>query len=155
MAFNPSSPVTGSAQTGFTSPTYTLTADSAPDSNGKQYAVTAIGGTQAGVTTGSVSSPFTVTLWKPKSFKTLAPVDPSTGRLQAVPRNVWKLVARKGMVPLAGQAPVTALLRMEIDIPAGAEDASPAEIRALLSCVLGVLSQQSAGTGDTLISGIM
>lgn len=155
MAFSPSSPVTGSAQTGFTSPTYTLTSDTAPDSNGKQYAVTAIGGTQTGVTVGSVSSPWTITLWKPKAFKALAPVDPVTGRLQATPRNVWKIVARKGMVPLAGQAPVTALLRMEIDLPAGAEDASPAEIRALLSSVIGLLSQQSAGLGDTLINGIM
>lgn len=46
-----SSPVTGGAQTGFTSPTYTLTADTPPaGSGGKQYAATALGGTQAGVT---------------------------------------------------------------------------------------------------------
>lgn len=35
------SPVTGSAQTGFTSPTYTITADKFPGNNGVQYAITA------------------------------------------------------------------------------------------------------------------
>lgn len=50
--------LTGAEQTGFTSPTYTTAADNAPDFNAKQVAVTAVGGTQAGVTAHSVSSPF-------------------------------------------------------------------------------------------------
>lgn len=59
MSFTLTSPITGAAQTGFTSPTYTLTSDLAPDNNGKQVAVTALGGTQVGVTTHSVAAPFT------------------------------------------------------------------------------------------------
>jgi len=42
MTFALSSPVTGAAQTGLTSPTYTVTADTPPDANAKQYAVTAL-----------------------------------------------------------------------------------------------------------------
>jgi len=61
MTWSPTTPVTGGAQTGFTAPTYTLSVDTAPDINGKQHAVTALGGTQAGVTSHSVSNPFTVT----------------------------------------------------------------------------------------------
>lgn len=43
MSFAPSSPVTGAAVTGLTSPTYSLTTDVAPSLNGKQYAITAVG----------------------------------------------------------------------------------------------------------------
>ena len=87
MSFTLTSPVTGGAQTGFTSPTYTIVSDTAPDNNGKQVAVSAIGGTQSGVTIHSVASPFTITFARPKSFKAAAP-NPVNGRLSNVPRNV-------------------------------------------------------------------
>jgi len=73
MSFNLTSPVTGASQTGFTAPTYTLTVDTAPDVNAKQWAVTALGGTQAGVSSHSVASPFTVTMFRPKVLRLLAP----------------------------------------------------------------------------------
>ena len=75
--WNPTSPVTGAAQTGLTTPTYTFVADVAPDANGKQVAVTALGGTQVGVTPHSVASPFTGTFVRPKSFKALGQPNPT------------------------------------------------------------------------------
>jgi hypothetical protein len=49
MSISVTSPITGGAQTGLTSPTYTVVTDTAPPGNpGKQVAVTALGGTQAG-----------------------------------------------------------------------------------------------------------
>lgn len=155
MAFNPSSPVTGSSQTGLTSPTYTLTADTAPDSNGEQYAVSALGGTQTGVTTSSVSSPFTVTIWRPKAFKALGAVDPNTGRLTSVPKNVWKIIGRKGVTPLSGQPVSMMQATLTLEVPAGADEADPANVRALLSMLIGVLNQQSAGIGDSVVTGII
>lgn len=155
MAFAPTSPVTGGSQTGFTTPTYTISADAAPDVNGKQYAVTALGGTQAGVTTHSVSSPFTFTFWRPKAFKALGPVDPSTGELRNVPMNVWKMIIRKGVTPLTGQSVRTAMISITCEIPAGSDTADAANIRALYSFAIGVLSQQSAGIGDTVVSGVV
>lgn len=155
MAFSPSSPVTGAAQTGFTSPTYTLSVDVAPDANGKQYAVTALGGTQAGVTTHSVSSPFSLTFWRPKAFKTLGVVDPVTGQLRSVPMNVWKQITRKGVTPLAGQGFATSRSTHLYEIPAGADSADPANVKALVSLSIGAAWQQAAGIGDTLTSGVM
>jgi hypothetical protein len=155
MAFAPSSPVTGGAQTGFTSPTYTISADTAPDVNGKQYAVTALGGTQAGVTVHSVSSPFTFTFWRPKAFKSLGPVDPSTGELRSVPMNVWKMIVRKGVTPLSGQSVRNAMISITCEIPAGADTADAANVRALYSFAIGVLNNQSAGIGDTIVSGVV
>lgn len=155
MAFNLSSPVTGAAQTGFTSPTYTLTDDIAPDINGKQWAITAIGGTQAGVTTHSVASPFTVTAFRPRSYRSIGSPNPVTGVVSNIPKNTYKVIVRKGVVPLAGQSPQVMLINVSMDVPAGADVASPSEIRAALSLAFGALSQQSAGIGDTEVTGIL
>lgn len=155
MAWSPSSPVTGATQTGLTSPTYTLTADTAPDSNGKQHAVTALGGTQTGVTTHSVASPFTVTFVRPKVFKALGKAHPVTGVIASVPRNVYKSIIRKGVLPLAGQPYATMLITITMEIPAGADVADPANVRAAQSLAFGLIGQQSAGVGDTTVSGIM
>jgi hypothetical protein len=155
MSFSLTSPITGGAQTGFTSPTYTHVADTAPDVNGRQVAVTALGGTQAGVTVHSVASPFKVTIVRPKTFKSLSPVVPGTGLLPSVPKNSWKIIVRKGVIPLTGQPAAVLLIKVEIDVPAGADTADAPNIRAALSAAIGALNQQSAGLGDTTVSGVM
>lgn len=155
MSFNPTSPVTGSAQTGLTSPTYTLTADTAPDSNGKQFAVTALGGTQTGVNAHSVSAPFTHTMFRPKVLRSLGNPNPVTGVVSNVPKNTYKIVTRKGVIPLAGQPNQTMIVTTTIDVPAGADVADLANIRAALSSHFGIANQQSAGIGDTTINGVL
>lgn len=155
MAISLTSPITGTAQTGLTSPTYTLTNDIAPDNNGKQYAVTALGGTQTGVTTHSVASPFTVTASRPRSFRSLGKPNPTTGLVKDVPMNVYKVLTRKGVTPLSGQPYAVCIIRTEISVPAGADTFDAANIRAALSAHIGSLSQQSAGIGDTSVSGII
>lgn len=152
MAYSPSSPVTGGAQTGLTSPTYTLTPMQAPESNGTQHAVTALGGTQAGVSVHSASSPFTVTWVRPKVLKTLG--TPVNGVLKSVPRNEYKVIVRKGVLPLAGQAPVPASITIGFNIPAGSDLISPAELRAMCSLAVGLFYQQSAGIGDSCVAGV-
>lgn len=69
MTINVTTPITGGAQTGFTAPTYTNAADLSPDINAKQYAVTGLGGTQAGVTAHAASSPFLITYYRPKVYR--------------------------------------------------------------------------------------
>jgi hypothetical protein len=156
MSFTLTSPVTGGAQTGFTSPTYTIAADTAPTSAGKQYAVTALGGTQAGVdSASSPSKPFTITLQRPQVLKALSVVDPVTGVLRSVPRNSYKIIVRKGVLPLAGQSPVVLNATLTIDTPAGADLADPANIRAAMSLLIGSLNSISASIGDTLITGVI
>lgn len=149
-------PITGGAQTGFTSPTYTIVADVAPTSAGRQYAVTAIGGTQAGVDAASTASrPFTVTLSRPATLKSLGPVDPVTGALRSVPRNTYTVILRKGVTPLAGQASVTVIGKLTLDVPAGSDLADAPNLRAALSLLVGSLNQVSAGFGDTIVSGVI
>lgn len=150
-----SSPVTGSAQTGLTSPTYTLTTDVAPGNNGKQWAVTTLGGTQTGATAHSVASPFTISFWRPMIMKILGQPNALTGVVSNVPVNQYKLITRKGVLPLAGQAFRTMVITSTIEVPAGADTADAVNIRAALSAHIGSLSQVSAGVGDTAISGVM
>lgn len=153
--FNPTSPVTGAAQTGFTAPTYTLSADVAPDINGKQFAVTALGGTQTGVTTHTMASPFTATFTRVKNVRSAPMPNPSTGLIGNSPMNVSKYIVRKGVVPLAGQAAQVASIKVEISIPAGSDSADSNNIRAMLALAFGLASQQSAGIGDTVITNLI
>lgn len=155
MSFALTSPITGAAQTGFTSPTYTHVTDSAPDVTGKQVAVTALGGTQAGVTTHSMSSPFTLTFFRPKAFRFLGKPNPTTGLIKDVPRNSFKLITRKGVTTLTGQPFANMQITTVIDIPAGSDTADAANIRAALSAHLGAVAQQAAGIGDTCVSGVV
>lgn len=156
MGWNPTSPLSGSAQTGFTSPTYTLSADVAPDNNGEQHAVTALGGTQPGsVDAHSVSRPFTLTAFRPKTFKSLPAVNPVTGELPSVPYNTYKVITRKGVTPLSGQAARVMLIETVIKVPAGADTADPDNLRAALSCHIGSLSDQSDNVGGITINGVL
>jgi hypothetical protein len=82
-------------------------------------------------------------------------VDPVTGVLRAVPKNTWKVIVRKGVTPLAGQAPSLFLISMSMDVPAGSDLADPDNIRAAVSLAVGSLNQASAGIGDSLNSGVI
>lgn len=156
MAINLTSPITGAAQTGLTSPTFTITADVAPNINSRQFAVTALGGTQTGVTASSVASPFTLTCERPANFRLQGVVNPTTGVLSNVPMNKWVLNrTRKGVIPLAGQSPRVMLVETYAMVPAGADVADPTSVRSCLSAHIGALSQTSAGIGDSVVSGVM
>lgn len=156
MSFTVTSPVTGGAQTGFTSPTYTIVVDTAPSQTGKQYAVSAIGGTQAGVdSSSSPSRPFTVTLSRPPVLRQLPSLNAVTGILGNVPRNTYKISVRKGVTSLANQVAQVMTMTLSLDVPAGADTADAANIRAALSLLIGTLNQDSASIGDTLVTGVI
>lgn len=152
---NLTSPITGSAQTGFTTPTYTFVEDVAPDTNGKQVAVTALGGTQVGVVAHSGSSPFTLTFWKQKVYKLLGVPNPVTGVIRDVANNGGGFIVRKGVTPLVGQPVRVADITVRWNIPAGADSNDAANVRAMFSAAIGALSQQSAGIGDTAVTNII
>lgn len=156
MSITWTTPITGQAQTGFTAPTYTTVTDTAPSGNpGKQVAVTAIGGTQAGVTVHSVASPFTLNFTRPSNLKVLGSPNPVTGVVTQIPSNTYKLIVRKGVTPLAGQAIKVMNVTLSCDVPAGSDTADAPNVRAALSAAFGALVQQSAGFGDLAINGVL
>jgi len=151
MAFNPST-VTGSAVTGLTTPSYTFSTDIAPVATGKQFAVTTLGGTQPGARVHSISSPFTATWYRDAAPKQLGPV--VDGVLRSVPNNKYRLIMRCGLLPLAGQAYRTGIIRVEFDIPAGSELADTGQLKAALSCLGGLLNQHANDHYNSVSTGI-
>lgn len=156
MSFTLTSPITGGAQTGFTTPTYTIVTDTAPSNTGKQYAVSAIGGTQTGVdSSSSPTKPFTVTLSRPPVLRQLPALNSVTGILGNVPRNAYKVIVRKGVTCLTGQIPQVATCNLEIAVPAGADVNDAANVRAMLSLLIGSINSISASIGDTAVTGVI
>lgn len=151
----PATPVVGAPMTGLTSPTYTVSVDSAPSPNGKQYAVTTLGGTQTGVTVSSVDKPFTISVFKPANFNRLPPVNPVTGVLPRVQRNVHKVLTRKGATPLTGQTPQLILIETQVTVPAGCETADFPAMAAAMSAHHGLLWNQGSAWCDALASGLL
>jgi hypothetical protein len=146
--------VTGSAITGLTSPTYTVTLDTAPDVNSKQWAVTALGGTQTGVSTHTPECPFTCTIKRPKTLRVLGAKNAVTGQYNVVPKNEYKVIVRKGGLIQTGQYDVM-LADAAFRVPAGMSTQSPAEMYAFASFFGGVIAQQIQGISDTLRTGIV
>lgn len=155
MSFAPSSPVTGATVTGLTSPTYTLTTDVAPSINGKQYAVSALGGTQTNVSTNTVSKPFSISFFRPAVLKALPQANPVTGVIKNVPMNTYKLITRKGALPAANQVSMTARITTVIEVPAGVDTYEPEELQAMISAHFGVGWAQASGIADTVVSGVI
>jgi hypothetical protein len=141
--------------TGFTSPTYDYVNDIAPSQHGEQVAIDTIGGTQPSVDAHSISRPFTVTIFRPKAYKGLPQVNPVTGQLPSVPRNVLKVITRKGVTVLSGQPSVPMLVETIIHVPAGADTADPTNVQAALSAHIGALSDQSSGIADVALTGVL
>jgi hypothetical protein len=155
MAFAPSSPATGAAVTGLTSPTYTLTSDMAPNINGKQYAVTALGGTQTNVETHTVSKPFTITFFRPAVLRALPSANPTTGIVKNIPVNTYKFNTRKGAVPYVNQQAQLAMIQTIITVPAGTDTYEPEDIKAMISAHFGVGWAAASGIADTVLTGIV
>lgn len=155
MAITLSGVITGGTVTGLTSPTYTLSVDTAPEQNGKQSVVTTIGGTQTGVLAHSIGNPFTVSFYRPKVLKTLGGANPVTGVISPIARNKFKWIFRKGVLPYTESPAYPAVCRVELDVPAGADFTDPNSMRALISLIAGVLSNQCSGWADTTINGVL
>jgi hypothetical protein len=145
--------VTGSAQTGLTTPGYTVVADTPPPgTKGKQWAVSALTGTQTGVESNTIGKPFSFTYSGPLNPKGTPALNSQTGQPLSVPRNTHKVIIRKGVEVVSGYFyPLN--VTVQFDVPAGAEIKDPESIRAALSFAIGAMTQMSAGLGDTLVDG--
>lgn len=131
---------------GWTAPTMTLSADIAPNSNGKQFAITAVS-SMSGARAHSSTDPFTVTWFKVPS-PSPSPRLASNGFLSSVGYNRFKRIIRKGTLPLAGQPAVVSVQSTEYKIAAGSDSADVANIAAIIA-LDGALGLANPAT-DTL-----
>jgi hypothetical protein len=151
--FSPDASITGATQSAFTTPTYTLAADLAPDVNSRQYVVTALGGTQTDVRASTAGDPFTLTV-KKTPYKAIPVRNPVNGSYGNVPLNRVELLFRKGMQIDSLDTLRTGNLRIITEIPAGAESNDPANIKALLCFAIGLLVEESQDIADSQIAGV-
>lgn len=153
MSISLTSPVTGAAVTGLTSPTYSVAVDQPPNPNSKQWYVSAIGGTQTGVDAGSTATkPWTFTFTRPSVLKALNAVD-TNGVIRQVAFNTYEFLMRKGFIPLAGQAVRVSNWRAQFPVVVGSDTADAPNIRGGVSSFVGVLNQQASGLADSMITG--
>ena len=155
MTWSPDSSTTGATQTGFTTPTYSVSSDLAPDTNSRQYVVYALGGTQADVRASTAGDPFTATIRKDRNYKILPARNPTNGAYGNVPMNKTEVLFRKGVFIDSDDTVRVANLRVIAELPAGCEVNDPANIRALCSFAIGLLTEESADYGDSLVTGII
>jgi hypothetical protein len=155
MTINVTSPVTGTAQTGLTNPTYTVVSDTVPPGKrGKAWAVSALGGTQTGVEANTIGNPFQTSYFGPLNPTGTPVLNATTGQPLRVPHNVHQVVTRKGTEVATGYR-YPGNVTTSFNIPGGAEIKDPESIRAMVSCHIGVLSQIASALGDTLVDGTM
>lgn len=154
MSFSLSSPVTGATISGLTAPTYTLVADTAPSASSKQFAVSALGGTQSGVSVHTIGSPFTITMFRPSNFKTLGQPN-NSGVIKAFPKNTFEILVRKGVGVLANQPIQLLPIRISIPCPAGVDTYDAVSLKAALSLAFGALYANASIIADTCITGTL
>jgi hypothetical protein len=153
--FTLTSPVTGALQTGFTAPTYTITADNPPPNvAGRQYAVTALGGTQVGVDVSTSSRPFTILLNRPQQLA-LPPTVINGIASGPIRRNNFDILVRKGVTAVVGIPSQIAIFRGRLEVPAGADVNDAPGLRGLCSLAQGALAQLAANFADTAITGVV
>lgn len=154
MTWSPDSSITGGAQTGVTSPTFTVATDTPPAINAAKKVITAYSGAGLTVSANSASKPFDATFSKPVTLKSLPAANPVSGLRGQIPNNQYKLVVRKGGLAESG-VPVSMVCRLTIDVPAGMETYNPDEVRACVSFLVGLLNEESADISDTLLTGVV
>lgn len=155
MSFAPSVITGPTTVTGLTNPTWTYTSDSvAPLPNSKQYAVTAIGGTQTGVTVHSIGNPFYARFTKPAIYKILANPNVS-GVIKAFPKNYYELLTVKGVLPLANQPIQQFPIRTSFGLPAGADVADPVVVASAIASHAALLWQLAEELRKSVLTGIV
>jgi hypothetical protein len=115
--------------------------------------VTSLGGTQTDVRANTAGDPFLVRLRK-FPYRNLPARNPVNGSYGSIPRNKFEMLFVKGVkVDTAGLV-VPMDVRITATTPAGAELNDAANIRALWSFIIGLLTEESADIGDSHISGV-
>jgi len=144
--------ITGAAITGFTTPTYTLSADTAPNGNTLSAYVSVIGGTQTGVLAHSYSTPFTRSVTRPSSFRSFASavLNGVTGQYSKVPYNEFKTLTRKAAAYATNQYAVNEK-RETLRLYANTETFDLPNVKALLSFSSGY-SVQDINNYVTLVT---
>lgn len=159
MSLNLTSPVSGVAVTGFTSPTFTIVQDTSVPAGQKQWLVTARGGTQ-GAGAGDVhtlNSPFTITLKRPGVLRSMSKTLAEAVGLSKGPLNDYTLLIRKSEKVNAVGGRVVNMAKVTFSVAPETASQAPGydDIRGMMSVLGGILGSATYlnGLTDTFIDG--
>jgi len=157
MGITVTSPITGAPMSGLTSPTFTMSVDQAPTPYGKQWAATALGGTQTGVLAHSIFLPFTVNFVRPVAYKAI--VNPGAVVVErAAQKNQWKIITRKGVfisgTNISNAFVGIAISDESVSIPVGGETNDPLSVKSFLSMKFGLMWTNGTQFADAITTGI-
>lgn len=135
-----------------TSPTYSFVPGIAKDPGNKAYTVSALGGTQTGVTIHSLAKPMEIIFKRFSNYLRAAKYNSLTQLFGIVPKNTISVIGRNGVNISATQVEVQSV-RIDISIPAGAETFDAAKVEAGTLMVLQATINQLGALLDASRTG--
>lgn len=136
MTISLAGPTAAGTTTALTAATYTFLPDMANDNRTKVFYVSAVGGTQSGVTVHRGDKPKQWMIKRPAVIKTPSAYNQVSGRYGRVPKNVVRTIF-KGAADIAANQPEPLLVTTDFSIPAGAPVYDRANVEA---CVLASIA---------------
>lgn len=134
-----SSPVTGAAVTGLTSPAFTLVGVNS-DYRTRKYYVSQLGGTQPGVVPHNIAKPFTIEVQRPATIKyPSASVLDTVGNISTVPKNRFDVKTEKGIDVNAAGGVGVSYAGAYASIPVNGTVQDLMSIKSQLSLTVGTL----------------
>jgi len=141
MSITLAGPTAAITTTSLTAATYTFTSALAADNRSKAFVVSALGGTQTGVSAHSVDAPKKFNVKNPAQFLQPSAYNATSGRYGKVPKNSTRVVG-------TGSAKVTATqwetipMSLDIGVPAGAMSYDRANVEASVAFFIAALWDQ-------------
>jgi hypothetical protein len=78
-----------------------------------------------------------------------------TGAYGNVPNNKTEILVRKGVQIDSDDTVRTALARVSFELPAGSETNDAVNIQALVSFLIGLLTEESNDLAESLVTGVI
>lgn len=119
---------------------YTFAADLATDGRSRVAVVSALVGTQPGVTVSSVDKPKKVIFKKPAQFAVPRGYNAISGRYAVVPKNSYRIIGQGAANVTASQIETIPIV-LDIAIPAGATSYDRANVEASFLAFLGAVHE--------------
>jgi len=141
MAINLIGPTPAVTAGSLTLATYTFASDMNLDGRTRAYVVSALGGTQTGVTVNTIDKPKQVLFKRPPAFRSPSGFNASANRFTTVPRNTFKVLGKYGVNVTSNQIEM-ATFNLDLNIPAGAVAQDRASVDAAILSYIAALYDQ-------------
>lgn len=153
MSINLAGPTAAVTTSQLTAATYTFVTDMAQDARSKVFVVSALGGTQTGVSAHTVDAPKQMIFKKPASFAQPSGYNQVSGRYGKVPKNTTRVMFR-GSAKVAANQWEGLPISMDIGVPAGAVSYDRANVEASVTAFIAGLWDQKEELITALYDGL-